>query len=165
MKYDRTLTLNHIKSIQHPACMIDFNDLIANEGFNGNLPIFEKGIDVLDLDCVERALAIAAGRNLLKSMDCAFVIKDDTQEEMLLVELKFNYQNVRNLLRNELVEKVQGSLSALGNSFPISQTYIFIFQSNLKQQAINKLFRMYPRVPSPFIAYDIFELKSQYFDK
>lgn len=165
MKYDRTLTLNHIKSMQHPACLIDFNSLIVKEGFNANLPVFENGIDVLDLDCVERVLAASAGRNQNKSMDCTFAIKDDTNAELLLVEFRFNYQNMKNLTRTELIGKVQGSLSALGTSMNVHQNYVFIFQSNLKQQAINRLFRMNPRVPSSFLAKDIFELKSQYFDK
>ena len=72
--------------------------------------------------------------------------------------------NLRNLDRKALLGKVSGSMNILNNILEIHDYYYFIFDSNLKQQAINRLRRMNPVVPSNFIATDIDDLKSIFFD-
>lgn len=96
-------------------------------------------------------------------MDTTFAISNTSSIEMLLVELRFNYRNLSNLDRNELLGKVSGSINLLGNSVVINNNYIFIFQPNLIQQAINRLQRMNPRIPNNYIAMDLNQLISVYF--
>ena len=92
-------------------------------------------------------------------MDCTFAISDDSKTEMLLVEFRFNYKNLQNLNRNKLVDKVECSQEILGNSIPINEKSIFIFQKNLKAQAQSRIYRMYPRVPNNYLAMDLDDLK------
>jgi hypothetical protein len=98
-------------------------------------------------------------------MDCTFAIEIEETDsyEMLMVELRYNYLNLQNLTRTKLLDKVSGSTLALGNSVIISNIFIFIFTTALKEQARSRLFRMIPRVPNNYVVMDIYELKAQYF--
>ncbi len=165
MKYSRVETLNLAAQINKEECLEDLNKLILREGCSDTMPVFKKNEVVLDMDCVEYELATTEGRTFNKSMDSAFVIVNDdgTAREIILVEFRFNYQSLKNLDKDDLLDKVSGSTNALKNTFSIHQRYIFIFNSNLKQQAINWLFRKYPRLPLSYIALDINDLKSVLF--
>lgn len=164
MKYCKTLTLKHIESINKSECLKNFNNLIVQEGYDGLKKVFSKEIVVLDLDCVESKNAINEKRTNRSSMDCTFAIKNEITGdfEMLLVELRFNYINMRNLTRIKLLDKVKGSTIALGNSVKINEYNIFIFKSDLKEQAKSRLFRMLPKIPNNYVVMDIFDLKASY---
>ena len=120
---------------------------------------------VIDLDLVEELAAKSQSRQKNKSMDLAFGITDGSKlNEMVMVELRLNYQNnLRNLDKSKLDGKVNGSLAILSNNPPIFKQFIFIFQTSLKEQAKNRLFRMYPRINSNYIVMDAFDLKSAFF--
>lgn len=165
MKYSRTETLNLSDQIEQDLCLEYLNKLISDEGCSSPLPVFVNNEIVLNMDCVEADLANSNGRLKDKSMDSVFVIIDNNgaNAEILLVEFRFNYQSFRNLKRDKMLGKVSGSISAL---FPISNIhgkYIFVFESSLKNQAISRLNRMNPRIPTDYIAMDINDLKSIYF--
>ncbi len=165
MKYSLLLTKNHPLSVSMPLCLKSFNDLNINEGFDGEVDLFDISVLVLDLDCVELKNAMIEHRNQNSSMDCTFAIHDiDTGvSEMLLVELRYNYTNMQNLTRKKLIEKDYFSRITLTSSTVINSKSIFIFHKDLKEQAKSRLFRMLPRVPSEFEVMDIYDLKSAYF--
>lgn len=165
MKYSRILTQNHPVSLIKPECLINFNDLNVTEGFDEIVDLFADNIIVLDLDCVELKNALTENRNKRSSMDCTFaiVVEGTVDHEMLMVELRYNYISMRNLSGKKLIEKVSGSTLALGDSTTINGKSIFIFKTDLKEQAKSRLFRMLPRVPSDYIIMDLYELKAQYF--
>ncbi len=164
MKYNKVETKKHIVSQSYPCCVKDFNQIVLDEDDNlVTLPSFFTDVEVLDLDCVEIAVARSEHRNQNRTMDTTFAISDAISLEMLLVELRFNYTNLANLNRIELLEKVSGSELILGNSVKICKDYIFIFQPNLVQQAINRLQRMNPRIPNNYMAMDLNRLILMYF--
>lgn len=165
MKYSISQTLKHIESVNKPECLKNFNDMIVEEGYDGVVSVFDDNVIVLDLDCVESKNAIKERRTNRSSMDCTFAIEDveTGNVEMLLVELRFNYVTMKNLTRTKLIDKVSGSTIALGNSIKINEENVFIFKSELKEQAKSRLFRMLPKIPSNYLVMDIFELKTTYF--
>lgn len=165
MKYSKGLTLIHPASLNKPECIKAFNDLNITEGYSGPSDLFSSDIIVLDLDCVEAKISADEHRIRRSSMDCTFAIENEetNSNEMLMVELRYNYSNLQNLTRTKLLDKVSGSTLALGNSVIISNIFIFIFTTILKEQARSRLFRMLPKVPSNYIVMDIYELKEKYF--
>ena len=76
------------------SCLEDLNSLITREGCKKIMPFFAHDEIVIDMDCVEAKIANELLRNKNRSMDSAFVISDiaDIDEEILLVEFRFNYQ-------------------------------------------------------------------------
>ncbi len=166
MKYSRELTHNLSITMNKLECIEIFDDLNLNDGFVETPDLFEYDTIVLNMDCVETRNAFAEHRDNRRSMDCAFGIESNEtiDQEILMVELRYNYLNLKNLTRQELIEKVAGTTLALGGSVQIHKESIFIFQKSLKEQARSRLFRMNPRVPSEFIVMDIYELKTLYFD-
>lgn len=164
MKYNKVETKKHIVSQTYSCCVKDFNQIVLDEDDSlVELPSIFTNVEVLDLDCVEIAVARSEHRNQNRTMDTTFTISDASKLEMLLVELRFNYTNLANLNRIELLEKVAGSKLILGNSVKIFEDYIFIFQPSLVQQAINRLQRMNPRIPNNYVAMDLGQLLSIYF--
>jgi hypothetical protein len=160
MKYRKPKTESHIVARTYPSCLVDIDQLI----FKDDDSLLEIGnefdnSDVIDLDGVEILRAQNEKRNRKSTMDCTFAISDDSKTEMLLVEFRFNYENLKNLNRNKLVDKVECSREILGDSIPINENRIFIFQKALKAQAESRLYRMYPRVPNNYVVMDLDDLK------
>ena len=164
MKYNKKETLDHIISKTFPNCVKDYNQIILDEDDNLNtIPSIFTDVLVIDLDCVEKNKAKSERRVQCKTMDTTFAISNKSEVQMLLVELRFNYKNLSNLDRNELLGKVQGSINLLGKSIVINDNFIFVFQSDLLQQAVNRLQRMNPRIPNNYSAMDIQQLIRVYF--
>ena len=164
MKYSKEQTIHLATLLNKTTCLQDINQLIVKEGCTEEI-FFIHQEELLDMDCVENQLAKEGQRNRFKSMDSALVVvqESDATHKIILVEFRFNYQNMKNLTKVELFEKVAGSTNALENTLIIEDKYYFIFKADLKQQAINRLYRMNPR-PNNFIATDIHELKTLFFD-
>ncbi|MEO8238119.1 MAG: hypothetical protein ABI576_08415 [Flavobacterium sp.] len=164
MKYSKPKTASHIVARTYPSCLVDIDQLI----FKDDDSLLEIGNEfdnsnVIDLDGVEILRAQSEKRNRKSTMDCTFAIIDDSKTEMLLVEFRFNYENLKNLNRNKLVDKVECSREILGDSITINEDSIFIFQKTLKAQAESRLYRMYPRVPNNYVVMDLDDLKTHYF--
>lgn len=165
MKYSKEQTIHLATLLNKTTCLQDINQLIVKEGCTEEI-FFIHQEEVLDMDCVENQLAIEGQRKRFKSMDSALVVvqESDDTPKIILVEFRFNYKKMSNLTKVELFEKVAGSTNALENTLTIDAKYYFIFNANLKQQAINRFRRMVPSMPHNFIATDIHELKTLFFD-
>jgi len=165
MRYSQVETSGLAVQINKPQSLKDLNQLIVSEGYAGTMPVFTNSEIIIDMDYVEEVVANEEGRNRNKSMDSSAIITNDsgTVKEILLVEFRFNYLNMRNLDKRALFDKVTGSINALNNPTNIHNKYIYIFNSNLKQQAIRRFRNMVPSMPTNYIAADINDLKTLYF--
>jgi hypothetical protein len=118
----------------------------------------------MNMDFVEHRLASFHRRSPNRSMDMAVGLCNEMgAQEVLFVEFRFNYINLQNLNRVVLEGKVLGTNDIFRGHYPVREEYIFIFQSNLKEQAKNRIQRMIPQVPSSFAVMDIAELHEKYF--
>lgn len=119
------------------------------------------------MDKVETLVSASLGRlEKNKSMDMAFGIVDpnnSSKKQMLMVELKFNMKDFYGLKKKDLEEKVTGTATILTESIPIYKQYIFIFKSQYLQEALNRIYRMVPKIESNYIALDINLLKDRFF--
>lgn len=159
-----TETENHLVSKLYPDSLVDLDLLIHREDSEstGVKTQFNNSL-VIDLDCVERVKATKECRRRFSTMDCTLAIRDETETNMLLVELRLNYKNLQNLNRNKLIDKVTGSTLLLSESPVIHPEYIFIFKTELKSQARNRFYRMSPRISNNYIVMDINDLSQKYF--
>lgn len=165
MKYSKKQTIKLATEINRIPCLINLNDLILKEGCSNLMPVFLNDEIVIDMDCVESKLAKEEKRIKKKSMDSAFIIANaEKGEEVLLVEFRFNYKNMKNLDKFELFDKVNGSTSALkATSINICDKYIYVFNSDLKEQAVRRFRNMVPSMPVHYVATDIVDLKARFF--
>lgn len=163
MKYSLIETINFADFINKKESLVDLNQLIVKEGCIDNMPVFTNCEVVLDMDLVEKITAKTENRILNKSMDSSLIIEDKQNKKVLLVEFRFNYVNMKNLDKNDLYGKVNGSSSVLNNISNIHNQFFFIFNSNLKYQAIRRLRNMVPSMPSHYVATDIEGLKNVFF--
>ena len=164
MKYCKTTTQNHPVSLAHKICLEDINTLIIEEGYSETNPLFTNNEIVINLDKAKKIIAKSKGINEEKSVDMAFGLThgDSSTNEMLMVELKFNYvNNLKNLKMDSLKGKIRDSKNLLTELVPISNEYIFIFKTNHIEEAKNKFFRA--GFARNFIVMDISKLKEIYF--
>ncbi len=164
MKYCKTTTETHPLALAHPQFVEDINTHISDEGYIG-ISVFTQNETVLDLDEVETIIASIQSRLKNQSMDMTIGLKNDDSsiKEMLLVDFKFRMGNPNNLIQVDMMGKVTGSTNILGPSIQVRNEYIFVFQTNLVEQAINRMARMIPSIHSAYKAMDILTLKATYF--
>lgn len=167
MKYCSSTTTNHPVAKTYSTCVDDINSFIIAEGYDGQTPLFIDSEVILDMDKVETLVSASLGRlEKNKSMDMAFGIVDpnnSSKKQMLMVELKFNMKDFYGLKKKDLEEKVTGTATILTESIPIYKQYIFIFKSQYLQEALNRIYRMVPKIESNYIALDINLLKDRFF--
>ena len=139
-------------------CLSNLNLISVKDGCSICHDFFSLNPIVLDMDCVELSFCIGV-KSPQKSMDFAFVSNND---EVILVELRCNYINLKNLKRNDLLEKRKYSEDILikhGYSLFYNKIYC-VFSDSFKQQAIRRLRNMNPTIPSEFVAISVTDLKS-----
>ena len=166
MKYCILTTQSHPRVSTNLSCLIDINELIIKEGYDDEIVAFINNEVVIDVDKLEREVAILEDRSVNKSMDMAFAIKDKTEEnrEIVLVELKLNYvNNLRNLDIGAILDKPHYTSQLLSSNLPIHNRYVFIFKFDLMEQAKSRL-RNLPKSPNSFIPMDMNDLKNTFFD-
>lgn len=170
MKYDKQKTINHPISITYSCCIQDFNEVVKEEDnvlkAKQYTCVFLSSVEVLNLDCVkDKQYPIEIGKERPKSMDISFAISENDRTEMILVDFKLNIEGkkLNGIKKIDLEGNVNDSISFLGNSTPIHDQYIFVFQLNKVQQARNRLQRMHPKIPNNYIAMDLLELIQKYF--
>lgn len=160
MKYSKQATVVYAGALSKKECLEPINDFILREGYNEGALGFATDDEVIDMDCVEHLIASHEKRNPSKSMDSSFIADND---EVVFMEFRFNYQNLKNLDRQKLIDKVKGSTTALNNPTNLHKKYYFVFNSNLKQQAINRFNRMNPMIPQNYIAVDMGDVMELFF--
>lgn len=166
MRYCKLTTQNHKIISFCGSCLEDINTLICKEGYSGPSPLFTNSELVINMDCAEALLSNPSKKiQKNKSMDMAFGITNEssTKIQMLMVELRLNYNNPNNLNREEIEGKVNGTSLILANIPPIYKRYIFIFKTEQLQEAISRLFRMIPKIQTNYVVMDIHQLKDTYF--
>lgn len=167
MKYDKQKTIDHPISIQYPCCIQDFNEVVKEEDNvlkeKQYTCVFLSNIEVLNLDYAVKKNYLINNIQRCNSMDITFAISENDNSEMVLVDFKLNVRNPENLKKEDLEGKVNDSIVFLGNSIPIHNQYIFIFQLSKVQQARNRLQRMVPKISNNYVAMDLSELIQKYF--
>lgn len=118
--------------------------------------------ECIDLDEVETFLASNEKRQKIKTMDVSFGISKGKRGQMVLCELRLNFKNVNNIGRKDLDEKMNNSKRILGHDPSIFSKSFFVFSSKLKQQATNRLRRLYAN-KSIIEVTDLEGLKAQFF--
>lgn len=120
------------KSYSFPSdCVVELHDILKREGGVG---LAKAGVKVLSLDDLERKNKPVQPH---PSVDMAIVVKDkdsDKKARLLLCEFKFRQDNVSNLKKKDLEDKVLHSRSLLeGNS--IDNKVYFLFSKEQYQRA------------------------------
>lgn len=164
-KYNRQATHDHEASVKYPSCLKSLEHLILKD-YNGLTQSELKSFfssdpadyNILSIDDVEILIAKSEKRNRNCTVDSAFVINKDDEYRILLVEFRFNYENVQNLKRIDLLNKISGSQNILKDTLSYHDKIYFVFDEKLKQLAKNRLMRMNPRVPQSFEAINLQDL-------
>ena len=160
MKYSKQATSDYARAINKEECLESVDKLIKRDGYIGQDLGFAGDEVVLNMDCVEHRIASKEKRKTVKSMDSSFITDNG---EVVFMEYRFNYENLKNLDRKELLDKVTGSTIALDSPENLHGTYYFVFNSNLKQQAISRLNRMNPKIPQNYAAIDMSDVMALFF--
>jgi hypothetical protein len=161
MNYCHITTTNHPLALNNKSCLERIHYIVLREG--GNNSPFKKQHIGLNLDNIERN---AKRAQLRSTMDFCFGISTDNlrNKQIVLTELKLSVVNPRNIGKNELVDKVNGSVAILTRCETIYPEHYFIFRDNLKEQArrhFQSLFTNKPRIPYQPIKLD--ELHAKFF--
>lgn len=138
MKYSKTLTEAHPLCCQYKECLQPLSHCMKTEGGKGLLFCNEE--TCLNLDKLEKVLS---KKILQATMDLTIGLSSNQKSiQMLLVELRFNYRNPKNIGKQEIIDKITHSKELLvGNT--IYPEYIFIFNDNVYNQARNHFFRLF----------------------
>lgn len=158
-EYCKDTTTHHQIAKKYKKCIVDLDTFCKEEGAKKTPFSNEKCIN---LDMVENIIAQHDKRNSRKTMDAFFGIKLNHQKKVILCEFRLNYKNVNNLSKSELDAKLSNSINIVGQTPMIDKTYLFVFNSNIKNQAYRRLRALYSNKKS-MKAIDLNELKSLYF--
>lgn len=114
MKYNKAEIINHVIAKTYLCCVKEFNDIILTDDNNLTTKplIFKNNEVVIDLDCIEIIKAENQNKNRDRTMDCCFAISNESNLEIVLVELRFNYREssyrkMANLKKKFLLKKLQ----------------------------------------------------------
>ena len=165
MKYCQDTTETHPLSLAHPHFVEDIHAIAMAEGYSRAPVIFENAERALNLDKVKEPIYNALGQDLPRSMDMTIGLKsDDTlHRQMLLVEFKLKVKIPTNVDGKDLIEKVNQSVKMLGETLPIREEYIFIFHSDIKEEARSRFSRRFTKIPRTYIVMDMETFKATYF--
>ncbi|EZH75887.1 hypothetical protein ATO12_03595 [Aquimarina atlantica] len=159
-KYCENTTKRHPLCLKFLDCIESIDSICISDGAKKS-PFSEE--ICLNLDKVESNLARKEKRNARKTMDFSFGSKSGNEKRTVLCELRLNYKNVNNIKKSELDSKVSNSKGLLGHSPTIYSPNLFIFSSKLKNQAINRLRRLYSN-KSNVAVMDLSDFKKFFFD-
>ncbi len=159
-KYNKKCTIEHELACRYRESIEKIGDVINEEGEKNTQ--FTNQI-CLNIDKVEKLLAKKEKRNANKTMDTTFAISSGKKHEMLLCEYRLNYKKPENISKKDLNDKISYSKSLLGNQPAVHNVYIFVFNTKIKAQALNKIRRIFSNKNTVSVV-DIQELKKIYFD-
>lgn len=153
-----------VKSIHELICKDDNSGKEAY--FDSDTPIFNDELFAVDLDELERELAqFRENRNPNKSMDMGFVVSDDNNKAFILVEMRFNFSQFRNVTKQDLDDKVYFSTICVKETLKIkihSKQY-FVFAKNKVAEGRSRLNRMNPKCSPDYIACGVQDLYELFF--
>lgn len=124
--------------------------------------VFQNEI-CINLDKIESFLARSEKRSCNKTMDLCFGALENNAKQIVLCECRFNYQNADNLSKTDLDAKMAYSKQLTGNEIAIHNHFIFLFKTGVKNQAYNKLRRLYSNRDFCKVL-DIHEFKQVFFN-
>lgn len=144
MKYSKEVTETHRLSCQHKDCLQLISDCFTQEGGKGNL--FCQNETCINLDKIEKKQHKNSPQ---ATMDITIGI-EASSKKMLLVELRFNYKNPKNIGKQEILDKIVHSKDLLSDC-AVHSEYIFIFKENVKNQARSHFNRLFIGKKTPCI--------------
>lgn len=162
MKYCAVTTCSHPVLLSIEGVLKCIDGILVDEGCDVTpSPFFSKNIKVIDGDELEKKYSKIIQRgSFKKSVDLIFGLNTGVFQ---LVELKFKSDTFKYLNKSSFNEKIEGSTEILGSTTGYSKKHILIFQVSKKNQAINYLFRQYPRLSPEYKVLDVNELYNLYF--
>lgn len=165
MKYCKNNTELFANNVGFQTCLVNLNDLILKEGCSETLPFFHTSESVIDMDMVERIVASAEKRPPNKSMDSSFIITTNSSTEIVFVEFRFNYVNLKNITPDALVgKKTYSSKIFIDKGHTnIHNDFYYVFNKGYVEQGKRRLRNLHPRIPSNFIGCSIEEVKNKFF--
>ncbi|OOH86482.1 hypothetical protein BMT54_10730 [Pasteurellaceae bacterium 15-036681] len=164
-KTQQAITSTALNKIHAQETLCDFRILVnRDDNESTEAQFIPSSYQVIDMDKLEANIASFYRRKKRKSMDCSFIVENNTSIYTVLVELRLNYTELANLKLTALKQKVKNS-SAQAKLFgyPIYNELYFIFRNNIKQQAINRLNRMVPKCPSHYEVKTVEEMVEMFF--
>ena len=159
-KYCPVTTKNHHISQKHTSCMTMINELCVKEGAN-KTPFNDECC--FNIDRVEEIIAHKEKRVKHSTIDFFIGVKFDNNFGVLLCELKLNVKNVKNFSREDIDNKIKYSINIIGHEPKIIKPYLFIFQSNIRNEATNRLRRLFTNKPNFIQVNDLSQFKENYF--
>ncbi len=160
LNYCIETTKNHPIVLLHKDCIQNIHDVCLKDGAKRTGFTTEVCINI---DAIEAADAKKNKKQRERTMDFCFGVKSkNNKPNMVLVELRLNYKKVVNLDKKELDEKITHSKDILGHSPIILNKYYFVFQTNIRQQAVYYLRRLYIN-KNDVLGIDLDELQAIYF--
>lgn len=142
-------------------CLTPINKLVLKEGCVDK-PLFKDELICIDMDEVEKVNAKDQNRDdLNSSMDSAFLLKN---RKVVLVEYRFNYQNLRNLDSKKLTsKKFYSEQIVVKNKYLVYSNFYYVFSSNVIEQARRRFRNFNPKLPQVYKVIELKDLKSMFF--
>lgn len=156
---------NIIRSIHDLICKDD--DSGQEAYLDSNTPIFDDEWLALDLDELERELAQNRdNKEPNKSMDMGFMVSNSDKTVFVLVEIRFNFSQFKNIKKDDLDDKVFYSTICVNNTLNNINIYpnkYFLFAKNKVQQGRRRLQNMNPRCSQDYQAIGVDNLYQLFF--
>ena len=94
-------------------------------------------------------------------MDSAFLLKS---RKVVLVEYRFNYQNLKNLDSKKLTsKKFYSEQIVVKNKYLVYSDFYYVFSSNVIEQARRRFRNFNPKLPQVYKVIELKDLKSMFF--
>lgn len=99
---------------------------------------FNPQIECLDIDPYEKKIHSGHPNNTMDAVIGICSCRNDRLKispRLLLIELRMNYKNIRNLSVSEINEKVDYTKMLLGAEIPLEKIHYFIYDRSISEQA------------------------------
>lgn len=125
---------------------LDEDNLGLPENQNMIFPLHFQGIDLDKFEELCRSKCFKKGlkRGLRSTTDMAFLVSDEQNEQVILVEYRLNYKSPRNLKASELAKKIVGSSKIVRRCFKksVHNVQYFVFSEEEFSQMKRKINRI-----------------------
>lgn len=158
LQYCEISTRTHPCALEFETCVQEIGAICKAEGARSNP--FNHEI-CINLDAVEENRAKRHKTERQKTMDLCFAVKNG-KTKMVLVELRLNYNNVKNIREREMRQKIDCSRGLIKHEPTILDKYFFVFRTNIIHQAESRL-RRFNSNRSNWVGLDLNRLKKLFF--